>query len=59
MTVFNGEKKLACMGYPDCKNIEDLPQKANNDWFNPALVEKTKTSKSVKKILRIKKEKNN
>lgn len=56
LTIFNGEQKLACMGYPNCKNIEDLPKKSKNEWYDPALVEKTKTSKSVKKILRVKKE---
>lgn len=25
VTSFDGVKKLACMGYPDCKNIENIP----------------------------------
>ena len=58
LTIFNGEKKLACMGYPDCKNITDLPENAANDWVDPTnIIEEPKIKRPIKKILKARKNK--
>ena len=51
-TVFDGTMKLACMEYPNCKNIEEMPKKADADWVDPKDLEKPKVNKVVKKILK-------
>jgi len=55
MTIFyrsgEGQKKLACMGYPNCKHVEDLPEDAINDWVDPVKIRPPKRKKATKKIL--------
>lgn len=34
-TAFNEELKLACSGYPNCKNIKNLPSDIKIDWISP------------------------
>lgn len=55
MTVFNGEKKLACMGYFEshkCRNVEDLPGADKSGWTNPNPYRANKPKrKSVQKAL--------
>jgi ssDNA-binding Zn-finger/Zn-ribbon topoisomerase 1 len=65
VTVFNGERKLACMGYFEphkCKNVEDLPPGDNTGgWANPnPLIKKYKKKfkeqkSSVKRVIAHKK----
>ncbi len=56
MTIFNGEKKLACMGYfesHNCRNVESLPGADKSGWTNPNpyRFKGTTKNRSVKKIL--------
>lgn len=50
-TVFDGELKLACMGYPNCKNIESLPKGTKMNWMDPKELNPVKLNKTVKKVL--------
>lgn len=50
-TVFNGVSKLACMGYPTCRNIIDIPKNKSVDWINPDDLQSKKPKKYIKKIL--------
>jgi len=43
--------KLACMGYPNCKNVEDVPDDAEINWVDPAKIN-PKHNKQAKKILK-------
>ena len=51
-TLFFGKLKLACMGYPNCKYIEELPEGTNLNWTNPEEVVPPTYSKKVEKILK-------
>jgi len=55
LTVFyrngTGQKKLACMGYPNCKHIEDVPEDAANDWIDPVKIQPPKRKRTAKKVL--------
>jgi len=35
VTAFSGELKLACTGYPNCKNIQPIPKGEKIDWISP------------------------
>lgn len=50
-TVFSGELKLACMGYPNCKNIEPMPKNSKVNWIDPQSIKPKPLNKSVKKAL--------
>lgn len=50
-TVFDGNMKLACMEYPNCKNIEEMPKKVDN-WVDPKELEKLELSRTVKKMFK-------
>jgi DNA topoisomerase-1 len=51
-TVFNGQLKLACMGYPMCRNVEDIPeQETKGNWIDPKNLKPKKIDKNVKKVL--------
>jgi len=50
-TSFSGIPKLACMGYPSCKNIIDIPKGKNVDWINPDDLQSKKPKKYIKKVL--------
>lgn len=51
-TLFNGKLKLACMGYPECKHIEELPEDAKVDWLDPEKVTPPVYGKKVEKVLK-------
>lgn len=57
LNIFNGQKKLSCMGYfekQNCRHIEELPGEDNSGWVNPNPIRnqyKTKKKSSVKKAL--------
>jgi DNA topoisomerase-1 len=51
MTVFNGQMKLACMGYPNCKNVEDLPSDAKVNWVDPQEIKDKPLIKTVQKVI--------
>lgn len=51
MTVFKGVAKLACMGYPDCKNIEEIPQGTQVNWAVPPK-NKFGQNKKINKLLK-------
>lgn len=56
MTIFSGQKKLACMGYfkkHQCRHIEDLPEDKSG-WVDPTPVREQQfkqKKKSVQKVL--------
>ena len=51
MTVFKGVPKLACMGYPDCKHVEEIPPGTKVDWINPKKLT-PKKNKRVERVLK-------
>jgi DNA topoisomerase-1 len=57
MTIFSGQKKLACMGYFEkhqCRHVESLPGEDKSGWVDPNPVRKQqykKKRKSVQKAL--------
>ena len=51
VTVFDGISKLACMGYPSCRNIQDLPDGQPSNWINPKDIQPKIKNKAVEKIL--------
>src|SRR5690606_14259202 len=51
INVFSGVPKLACMNYPECKNIEDLPKNYKLDWIDPKKLE-TEKIKQIEKIIK-------
>lgn len=54
--LMNGILKLACMGYPDCKHVEELPQDGPEvNWVNPVDVTPPHFSLKVEKVLKNKK----
>ena len=56
-TVFFGKLKLACMGYPNCKHIEELPEGTTLNWTNPEEVVPPQYPKKVEKVLKTPKKK--
>ena len=51
MTVFSGRPKLACMGYPNCRHVENMPKDDTSGWTDPAPYRKKTKKKSVQKVL--------
>jgi DNA topoisomerase-1 len=51
-TLFNDVVKLACMGYPNCKHVENLPEGAEVNWANPEKITPPKYSNKVEKVLK-------
>lgn len=51
-TLFGDKMKLACMGYPNCKNILEIPENTKVNWLDPAKVTPPVYSKKVEKILK-------
>lgn len=56
-TLFSGKLKLACMGYPNCKHVENLPSDAKVNWVDYHTVTPPTYSKKVENIVKIKKQK--
>jgi len=51
-TLMSGKLKLACMGYPDCKNVEELPEDAKVNWLDYNKVTPPLYSKKIEKVLK-------
>lgn len=51
VTIFNGESKLACMRYPDCHNIEQMPNDTKLNWIDPKVLPVIKKNDPVQKII--------
>jgi DNA topoisomerase-1 len=51
-TLFSGRLKLACMGYPNCKHVEDLPKDSQLNWVNPETIIPPRYSSKVEKLLK-------
>jgi DNA topoisomerase-1 len=51
-TLMSGKLKLACMGYPDCKNVEELPEGANVNWINYKEVTPPTYDRKIEKLLK-------
>lgn len=51
-TLMSETMKLACMGYPNCKHVEDLPEDANLNWLDPKKVTPPVYSKKVEQVLK-------
>lgn len=50
-----GDKlKLACMGYPNCKHVEELPEDAKVNWVDYNTVTPPTYDKKVEKVLKAK-----
>lgn len=52
VTIFDKVLKLACSGYPDCKNIIDLPEGMEVNWTNPEDITPPVFKNVVEKILK-------
>jgi len=52
VNLMSGVMKLACMGYPDCKNVEDLPEDADTKWLDPKKVTPPTYNNKVEKVLK-------
>lgn len=61
MTIFSGQKKLACMGYfekHNCRNVEEIPGTDKSGWVNPGPYRDVKKKKkSIQKVLKSRKNK--
>jgi DNA topoisomerase-1 len=51
-TLMKETMVLACMGYPNCKHVEDLPDDAEINWLDPKKVTPPVYSKKVEKVLK-------
>jgi len=51
-TLFGDKMKLACMGYPNCKHVEELPEDAKLNWLDPEKITPPTYSKKVEKVLK-------
>lgn len=51
LTFFQEQAKLACMGYPDCKNIEEIPANSPITWKNPSELKKPEMDRKLTKII--------
>ena len=51
-TLMRGKMKLACMGYPNCKHVEELPDDAEVNWLDPDKVTPPTYSKKVEQVLK-------
>lgn len=52
ITLMVDELKLACMGYPNCKHVEKLPEDAKVNWVNYNKVTPPTYPKKVEKVLK-------
>lgn len=53
ITVLNNISKLACMGYPNCRHVEDLPENTKLNWIDPKLIVSNKKNDPVQKIINL------
>ena len=51
-TLMIDKMKLACMGYPNCKHVENLPEGSNINWVDPQKVTPPTYSKKVENVLK-------
>ena len=51
-TLMRGKMKLACMGYPNCKHVEELPDDAEVNWLDPDKITPPTYSKKVEQVLK-------
>lgn len=51
-TLMSSKMKLACMGYPNCRHVEELPEGADVNWVDPEKVTPPTYSKKVEKVLK-------
>ncbi|MCK9567660.1 type I DNA topoisomerase [Candidatus Pacearchaeota archaeon] len=51
-TLMSGKLKLACMGYPNCKNVEELPEDAQVNWLDYNKVTPPVYNKKVEKVIK-------
>jgi DNA topoisomerase I len=51
-TLFGDKMKLACMGYPNCRHVEKLPDDAKINWVNPESVTPPVYDRKVEKVLK-------
>ncbi len=54
LTVFGGKQKLACLNYPACTNIEDVPEGVDTKWVPPADITPPPLKKKVENVLKVK-----
>jgi DNA topoisomerase-1 len=52
VTLFSGKLKQACIGYPDCKNVEELPEGTNVNWLDYKEVTPPVYDRKVEKVLK-------
>lgn len=52
VTLMTDELKLACMGYPNCKHVEKLPEDSKVNWVNYNKVTPPTYPKKVEKVLK-------
>jgi len=52
VTLMINELKLACMGYPNCKHVEKLPEDSKVNWVNYNKVTPPTYPKKVEKVLK-------
>jgi DNA topoisomerase-1 len=53
VNLMSGKLKLACMGYPNCKNVEELPEDANVNWLDYNKVTPPTYGRKVEKALKL------
>jgi DNA topoisomerase-1 len=51
-TLMTNKLKLACMGYPNCKHVEELPEDSKINWIDYNKVTPPTYSKKVEKVLK-------
>lgn len=51
-TLMSEKMKLACMGYPNCRHVEELPEGAKVNWVDPEKVTPPTYHKKVEKVLK-------
>jgi DNA topoisomerase-1 len=52
VTLFSGKLKLACIGYPSCKNVEEMPEDAKVNWLDYNKVTPPRYDRKVEKVLK-------
>jgi len=50
-TLYDGNPKLLCLGFPKCSHIEDLPDEFKINWVNPAVWGVAEKNKVVEKFM--------
>lgn len=50
-TLFHGEPKLLCLGYPKCDHLEDLPTQFKTEWVDPSVWGVEEKNKVVEKFM--------